>query len=802
MDGIGGALRGWFAARGWSPLPFQEETWAAYAAGRSGLVQVPTGAGKTYAAYMGPLADVTARGGGVVYVGPLRAMARDVERALRAPVEELGLPVRVESRTGDTSASARARQKRVPPHVLVTTPESLTMLLTEPDAARRFEDVRAVIVDEWHELVDSKRGTQVELALARLRAFAPGLRTWALSATVGNVEEAAQAVVGVGTTPVIVRASMARPVLLDTLLPGDVKDLPWAGHFGLRMLPHLVGALDPAHATLVFCNTRAQAERWYQEIVAARPEWAEVCALHHGSVDLAERERVEAGLKTGALRLVVCTASLDLGVDLSPVERVVQIGSPKGIARLLQRAGRAGHRPGEPCRILCVPTHALQLLEIAAVRDALGRGEIEPRTPLQKPLDVLAQHLVTCALGGGFEEEALFAEVRSAWSFRALTREEFGWALALVRDGGGTLRAYPEFHKVVAEDGRYGVPDAQIARMHRAAIGTITGEAVMQVRLLGGANLGTIDEGFVSRLRPGEPFVFAGRLLELVTLRELTAFARPARRATTHTPHWPGTKLPISGSLGLAMRRVLDEAREGRLDGPELVAAAPLLAEQARLSRVPAFDRVLAETCDTSEGSHLFLYPFEGRRVHEGLAALLAWRMGRDRPATFALAVNDYGIEFLSPAPFPWAEALTPALFRADTLVDDVLASVNASELARRRFREVARVAGLVHPGLPGRHKPMRQVQASSSLLFDVFVRYDPENLLLHQARREVLEQQFEQERLVAALARLREHPVERIAVRYPTPLGLPLVAERLAVDASSSETVEQRLERLRAGWS
>jgi ATP-dependent Lhr-like helicase len=794
-------LRVWFADRGWRAMPFQEEAWAAYLRGESGIIQVPTGAGKTYAAYLGPLADVVARGGGVIYISPLRAMARDIEGALRAPVDALGLGVRVESRTGDTSSATRMRQKKRLPEVLITTPESLSLLLTEADAATRFADLRVVIVDEWHEMLDSKRGTQVELALSRLRGFAPTLRTWALSATLGNAEEAARCAVGTHDTPTIVHAELARPIVIEALLPTSVDGFPWAGHLGIQMAPRLVEALDPAVPTLVFTNTRAQAERWFQEIGERRPEWAERMGLHHGSVDRDERERVELGMKDGTLRLVVCTASLDLGVDLTPVERVVQIGSPKGIARLLQRAGRAGHRPGATCRILCVPTNTLELVEIAAVRDALARGEVEPRHPLARPLDVLAQHLVTCGLGGGFTEAGIFDEVRGAWSYRDLTREELAWALALVRDGGATLGAYPEYHRVVLVDDRYRVPDEGIARLHRASVGTIVGDATVQLRVIGGGSLGTIDEGFVARLRPGERFVFAGRLLEFVRMRDMVAYAKPAKVRTTHTPHWPGNKLPISGSLGLAVRRTLDAVRQGRIDAPELDAARPIFEVQARLSRLPAADRVLAELCVTREGHHLFLFPFEGRRVHEGLAALLALRLGRRVPATFSMAVNDYGLELLTGDPFPFARLLDPGVFTVDGLVDDIVASVNISELMRRRFREIARVAGLVSTGQVHKRKPMRQVQSSASLLFDVFTRYDPGNLLLFQARREVVEQQFEQDRLVAALRRLSAAPLECVDTSHPTPLAFPLVVERLAVDSASMESLLDRIERMKQQW-
>ncbi len=776
------------------------EAWSAYERGESGLIHVPTGAGKTYAASLGPLFS----GHDLIYLAPLRAMARDIEKAIALPIAECGLPARVESRTGDTSSAARARQKRRPPEVLVTTPESLSVLLTDPDARERFARVGAVVVDEWHELIDSKRGTQVELALSRLRGFSPRLRTWALSATLSNPAEAAQAVVGVGRPPTIVTADLARPIEIVTLLPSDGVDLPWAGHLGVKMADALVAALDPSQATLCFVNTRAQAERWFQEIVLRRPEWFETMGLHHGSIDVVERARIEAGLKDGTIRLVVCTASLDLGVDLAPVERVVQIGSPKGIARLMQRAGRSGHRPGATCRILCVPTHALQLVEIAAVREALARGEVEPRRPLSKPLDVLAQHLVTCGLGGGFREDDLRREVRTAFSYRDLTDEEWGWAMALVRDGGATLSAYPNFRKLKAEGEEYGVPDLLIARQHRASVGTIVGDVTVRLKVIGGGDLGTIDENFVSRLKQGERFVFAGKLLEFVMIRELTAYAKPSARSTTNTPHWPGNKLPISGSLGAAVRRTFQLMRAAPTHAilpPELVAARRLIEVQSRLSRVPDGDTVLAEITLTAEGQHLFLFPFEGRRVHEGLAALLALRVGRVQPTTVRMAVNDYGIEFLSPVPLPWSDLLRPGLFSEADLLDDILASADISVLMRKHFREIARVAGLVFPGLPGAHKSMRQVHASTSLLFDVFMRHEPGSLLLVQARREVVEQHFERERLTSTLARLRERPVEIVHTTQPTPLSFPLLLERLAVDSQSSESLETRVSRMKAEW-
>lgn len=803
------AVEAWFAGRSWTPWPFQREAWDAFAAGESGLIQVGTGAGKTYAAYGGPLADLIdaereepGRAGlAVLYITPLRAVARDIEKALREPIDDLGLPFVVEGRTGDTAASVRTRQRARLPHVLVTTPESLTLLLTRETARQQLANVRSVIVDEWHELVSTKRGSQTELALARLRRFAPGVRVWGLSATLPNLEEAAAALVGVGRRARIVRGEMERPVTIEALLPRAGARLPWTGHLGFSMLEEVLEALDPERSTLVFTNTRSQAERWFHAISIKRPEWTGVMALHHGSIDRKERERIEGGLKSGDIRLVVATSSLDLGVDFTPVERVFQIGSPKGIARLVQRAGRSSHRPRTPCSIVCVPTYALELIEVAAARRALAEGKIEERSALNKPLDVLSQHMVTCGLGGGFTRAELVDEVRSAWSFRTLTEQEFEWCLELVRHGGGTLSAYPQFHRVVEVDGVFKVQSPKLAQIHRLNVGTITGDGTIEIRYVRGRSLGHIQETFVANLREGEKFVFAGKVLTLVGFHDMVALVRPARGTTNYTPIWGGTRLPISESLGEAMRQTLDDLREGGGEGPpEVRAAAELIAIQKRESIVPRAEEVLAEVCRSKEGTHLFVFPFEGILVHGGLAALLALRLARRRSATMSIAVNDYGFELLCPGEFPFAELLEAEIFSGENLVTDALESVNMSQLARRQFREVARIAGLVIQNHPGHYKTGRQLEASSGLIFEVLSEFDPGNLLLAQARREVLERQFESSRLSRALARLHGGALRIVETRRPTPLSLPLMVERLA-GRLSTESLAQRVDRMRAEW-
>ena len=798
-------LERWFAGRGWTPFAFQREAWDSFARGESGLIHVPTGAGKTYAAYLGPLADLIDRPAdriAMVYITPLRALARDIELALRAPVEELGLGLRVETRTGDTSSGTRARQREQLPPVLITTPESLSVLLSYENAAAAFAGLRAVLVDEWHELISTKRGTQVELALARLRRVAPSLRTWAISATLRTPDEAAQCVVGSGRAYTVIRAALRRETMLETLLPERVERFPWAGRLGLTMVGRVAGLLDDGKSTLVFTNTRSQAERWYSALLDIRPQWADRIALHHGSIDRGERERVEAGVKNGSITAVVATSSLDLGVDFSPVDRVLQIGSPKGVARVLQRAGRSAHRPGESASIICVPTHALELVEFAAARDAIGERDIEARRPLEAPLDVLVQHLVTCAMGGGFVPDDLYDEVREAWCYRDLTRDAFDWALAMVEHGGATLRAYEQQHRVTRDGAVMRVTSPRIARMHRLSIGTITSDATMEIRYLSGGRIGTIEEDFIARLRPGDRFVFAGRQLEFVRVRDMVAYTRRSPVRPSLTPIWGGSRrFPMSTSLGDAVRARLDAyARDAADNAPEIVAARPILEEQRRLSAIPRHGEVLFERWKSRSGHHLFVYPFEGRQVHQALASLIGYRLGRRTPATFSLTVNDYGLEFLSAHAVSPEEILAPSIIEPGELLADLSASVNMGELARRQFRDIARVSGLVFAGYPGAQKGTRQVQLTSSLVFDVFTRYDPDNLLVVQAHREVLEQQFELARLEGALTRLAASTPLVMDVRHPTPLSFPLVIDRLGSQLST-ENLIARVERMIAQW-
>lgn len=655
----------WFTERGWKPFAFQKQVWQAVARGESGLLHAATGTGKTYAVWFAALDRFAGAATGaakrrgkpsmaaltLLWITPMRALAADTARALQGPLDALGIEWSVGLRTGDTGSAERARQSRRLPTALITTPESLTLLLTQANARETFASLRMLVVDEWHELLGNKRGVQLQLALARLRRWQPELLVWGLCATLGNLPYARDVLMPAGR---LIQGRAAKDLRVDTLLPSAIERFPWAGHLGLRMLPQVIAELETSPTTLVFTNTRSQAESWYQALLQARPDWAGALALHHGSLAREVRDWVELALKRGQLKAVVCTSSLDLGVDFLPVERVLQIGSAKGVARLIQRAGRSGHAPGRSSRATLVPTHSLELLEAAAAVTAVAEGKVEARLAPEQPLDVLVQHLVSMALGGGFHADDMRAEVRRAWSYRALTDAQWQWALAFIRQGGHSLTAYPDFRRAEPDaSGLWHVPDARLARRHRMSIGTIVGDASLTVKFWGRGgtgSLGTVEEGFIARLRPGDCFLFAGRTLELVEVRDMTVLVRRASGRKAAIPRWNGGRMPLSGELAEAMLDKLDAATQGHYQRAQMHLLRPLLEVQKAWSALPGRTTLLAETLKSREGWHLFLYPFAGRAVHLGLASLLAWRLARQTPLSFSIAVNDYGLELLWPA--------------------------------------------------------------------------------------------------------------------------------------------------------
>ena len=800
-------LEQWFAEQRWTPQPFQREVWAAYAAGRGGLLHAPTGSGKTLAIWGGPLLEGLAGRGSAsrlrhLWITPLRALAEDTAAALRAPAEALQLGWKIGVRTGDSSTSVRKRAREGGFDVLVTTPESVALLLSYPDTAPTLAGLRSIVVDEWHELLGSKRGVLLELCLARLRRLAPAARVWGVSATLGNLPQAREVLHPGRDDAPLVEARLPRPFELVTLLPEQGERFPWAGHLGLRQLPRVLAELQNARSTLLFTNTRSQAELWHRALASVWMDAPETLALHHGSLDPALRRAAEQGLREGSVRCVVATSSLDLGVDFGPVDQVIQIGSPKGVARLLQRAGRSGHRPGERSRVLGVPTNTLELVEFAAARAALAAGHVEPRTPLRLSLDVLAQHLVTLALGGGFVADEVLAEVRGTHAFAQLGDLHWQAVLDFIVRGGSALQHYPEYRRVVVEDGVYRVHDRRQALRHRLSIGTISSDGAVEVRYLKGARLGHLEEAFVGRLRPGDRFRFAGRPLEFVRIREMTAYVRRASGGGGAVPRWMGSRMPLSSELADAM---LEQLQLPAHSSPELAAAAPLLALQQRASLLPRPGVLLVEVLRDRQGLLLFVYPFAGRHVHEGLAALTATRWARREPNSFGLAINDYGFVLAAARRTLVDEELLRALFDRGQLADDLEASLNLAEMSRRQFRDIARVAGLLPPSLPGRApRSLRSLQASSTLLFDVLVQHDPDHVLLGQARREVFEAQLEFRRLDESLARIGGQAIALVPLRWLTPLSFPLWAERMRGNLSSEDwetRVRRAAERLEARY-
>jgi len=825
------AVEAWFASRGWEPFDFQRSVWDAYAGGRSGLLHAPTGMGKTWAVWGGPLAtwmdahgvpsapgagprpgEVGDAGGtaaerrrraapiSVLWLTPLRALAGDTARSLAEPVRDLGLPWTIETRTGDTPAALKQKQRDRLPTALVTTPESLSLLLSYPGAAERFATLECLVADEWHELMGSKRGVQAELCIARLRTLRPQLRTWGVSATLGNLDEARAVLLGPrhAEAAALVEGRHPKAVEVETLRPDDLERFPWAGHLGLRMLDGVLARIEAARSTLVFTNTRSQAELWFQAILRARPEWLGRIAIHHGSVDRGARGDVERMLREGELSCVVCTSSLDLGVDFSPVDQVIQVGSPKGVARLLQRAGRSGHAPGRVSRIVGVPTNAVELIEFAAARDAVAAGRVEARRPAGQSMDVLVQHLVTIALGDGFTADPMLEEVRSTHAFAELTDDAWRWALDFVVQGGACLQAYPQYRKVdVDEAGMHRVSQPLVGRLHRMSIGTITSDGALQVKVRGGRTLGTIEESFVTRLRPGDRFVFAGRVLELIRIREMTAEVKAATRRRGSVPRWNGGRSPLSTQLAEMVRAKLQGARDGIFADAEMACVRPILELQARWSIIPAADELLVERTSYRGAFHAFCFTFAGRLANEGLSALVAHRITRRLPCSISVTANDHGIELMADEPFPaeeddWRGYLTP-----DGLVDDLLGALDASQLARRHFREIARVAGLVIQGFPGRARPARQLQASSELFYDVFSDFDPDNRLLRQAKDEVLERELDVRRMRGVLKRIAGERLRIVDTERFSPLAFPLYAERIRGQQLSSEDWVQRVQKM-----
>lgn len=795
------AARNWFTSRNWEVFSFQQACWEAILAGQSGMLNAPTGSGKTYAVWLGMLErnPNPPKGLRVLWITPLRALSRDITEALQQAATQLNTTWTVALRTGDTDTKTRAALQRKPPTALVTTPESLQLMLASKQYAHFFSTLDAVVVDEWHELMSTKRGVQMELALSRLRSLNPQLLTWGISATIGNLTQAMDVLLGPGKPGRLIRAGTQRFPEIRTVFPDEVERLPWAGHLGIHLLPKVLEVIAQHKSTLLFTNTRSQAEIWYRELLEAEPSLAGCMAMHHGSIDRELRSWVEDALHSGILKVVVCTSSLDLGVDFRPVDNIIQIGSPKGVARFLQRAGRSGHRPGQISRIWFVPTHALELIELSAIREALNLEQVEPREPITLAMDVLVQYLVTLAVSDGFKPDALIHEIRSTHAFSELSEAQWNWALQFISTGGQALQAYPDFCKVVPDEhGNWVVKDKRTALRHRLHIGTIVSDPMLTVKYQAGGRIGTVEEWFVAKLKPGDVFWFGGKVLELVQVRDLQVQVKRSNKKQGQVPQWMGGRMPLSSQLSDLIRAEMGKVSStptGLLSA-ELQSLEPVFELQSARSLLPGPSTLLIEAFETRDGHHLFVYPFEGRLAHEGLAALIGYRIGKMSPISFSYAMNDYGFELLSDQPIPIEEALELDLFRLQGLDADLEQSLNASELARRRFREIAAISGLVFQGFPGKPVGIKGLQSSSRLLFDVLEEYDAQNELRHQAFREVFVNQLEIGRIRAALERIQHQSIELRRPNGFTPLAFPIMADRLR-ERISTESIEDRIRKL-----
>jgi len=789
--------------KGHEPFSFQSQTWERYHNNFSGMVVAPTGFGKTFSVFLAVVIDYLnhpnkyKKGLKLIWISPLRSLAKDLAKAMSAVVEEIGLDWEVAVRNGDTPTNVRRKQERLMPDVLLTTPETLHLLFSQKKNSRWFKNVACIAVDEWHELLGSKRGVLTELAIARIKKLSSKTRIWGISATIGNLEEAKNVLIPYALKTTMIRAKEKKKIEIVSVLPDEVDELSWAGHLGKKMSSKIIPIIYENNTTLIFTNTRNQSELWYQIIIEEAPDLIGQIAIHHGSIDKVQRNWIEEAISEGLLKAVVCTSSLDLGVDFKPVDCVIQIGSAKGIARFMQRAGRSGHSPFEVSKMYAVPTHSLQLIEVAAVKEAIKQNEIEARHPYVLTYDILVQFLVTLAVGEGFKAVDTFELVKEVHAFQYLTKEEFDWCIHFITNGGNTLNSYEEFHKVVLDDdGIYRVRSRRIAMMHRMNIGVIVGEVMMYVKFFSGGYIGMIEEFFISKLKKGDAFVLGGKVVEMQQIKDMTVLVKRSKKKKAITPSWLGGRLPLTSYLTHFLRLKLNDALTPNNREKELKFLHPLLKRQENNSHIPKSDEFLVEKIETKEGHHLFVYPFEGRLVHEIMASLIAYRISKIKKLTFTIAQNDYGFELLSDQEIPLHKDNINSIFSKENLIQDVTASINASEMASRKFRDIAVVAGLVVQSQPGNKKSNKSLQSSSGLIFRVLNDYEPNNLLLKQAYNEVFDYELEKVRLQGAFQRISESKIILKKANNFTPLSFPLKVDSLR-GTMSNEELSKRIERI-----
>lgn len=802
----------WFQEQDWKPFPFQKESWKAFLDGKHGLLNAPTGSGKTYALWFPIVLNYIKnnpdyktkhkKGLKAIWITPLRALSQEIKQSAERITQDLETQMTVGIRTGDTSAKERAKMRTHMPDLLITTPESLQLLLSSKDYKKTFKNCSAIVVDEWHELLGTKRGVQMELGLSRLKTICKDLRIWGISATIGNLEQAREVLLG-PTSPelensVLVKANLNKKITVKSIIPKEMETFPWRGHLGLHLLDQVVPIINNSKTTLLFTNTRSQCEIWFQKILEKYPEFAGEMAMHHGSINKETRLWVEQAIRNESLKAVVCTSSLDLGVDFAPVETVIQIGGPKGVARFLQRAGRSGHRPGKESVIHFLPTHAIELVEASAMQKAVLNSAVEDRIPYLNSFDVLIQYLTTLAVSDGFYPDEIYPEIKQTFCYQTLTEEQWQWLLNFLVMGSQSLKSYDEYKKVeVEEDGKFKVNSRAVAMRHRFQIGTIVGDATISVRYQKGGYIGSIEEYFISKLSPGDVFTFAGRNLEFIRIKGMAAHVRNSKKRTNKVPSWMGGRLSFSAKMSELLRQELYTAElEFSEQSEEIQALDPMFIKQREESIVPQPHQFLIETFKTRDGYHHMFYPFEGRAIHEGMSSLLAYRISLLTPITCSLAFNDYGFELLSDREINIQEILDNNLFTPEYMLSDLQKSLNSNEMARRKFRDIAVISGMVFTGYPEKGVKMKHLQSSSELLFDVFRDFEDDNLLYQQAFTETFEHQLEEGRLRLALERIAEQDIVWKKCSQPTPLSFPIITDRLR-EKLSNEKLADRIQRM-----
>ena len=770
-------LADWFAGRGWQLRRHQREMLAVAAEGRHALLVADTGAGKTLAGFLPTLADFCPtrlqgaeppEGLHTLYVSPLKALAHDVRRNLLLPAEELGLPIRIETRSGDTPSDRKARQRVKPPHVLLTTPESLSLLLSYPESATLFAGLKRIVIDEVHAFANGKRGDLLALAMARLQALAPKLQRVALSATLADPEVYRRwlAPQGEAAAVAVVEGEQGAPPELEIVLPQEAR-VPWGGHAAAWAVPQLYQAIKANKTTLVFCNTRFLAEFIFQELWDANEDHLPI-GIHHGSLSVEARRKVESAMAAGKLRALVCTASLDLGVDWGDVDLVVQMGAPKGSSRLLQRIGRANHRLDQPSRAMLAPGNRFEFLEAFAALEAVAEGQRDGEAFRPGGLDVLAQHVMACACAGPFDDAALLAEIQSAESYAWVDPETWQRVLGFVATGGYSLRAYDRFQRITkGRDGLWRLTHPQHAARHRLNAGIIMDSEMISVRFRNGKALGRVEESFAASLKPGATFRFAGLDLEVEAMRETELWVRAAKRSG-QIPSYMGARMPLTTHLSNRVQALLAD-RAGWVRFPDDVRE--WLEMQDWRSELPAPGRLLVESFPHQGRHYTVFYTFEGWPAHQSLGMLVTRRMEERGLAPLGFVANDYALAVWGLRPI----ADPAALLSPDILAGEFVDWVQNSYLLRRAFREVAVISGLVERQHPGKRKTGRQVTFSTDLIYDVLLKHEPDHLLIEAAWADARARMTDVGRLAGVLDRA-QHELRHVQLDRVSPLAVPVL--------------------------